>query len=297
MTVPRKIGIVDDAVTMRTAFGFTFAGEDLGLEAHSFATPDEAIKSGESLELLFVDTKIGAEDGYAACAKLRGQPTFSGTPIVLLFGPWETFDEARARACGAVGGIQKPWESEDMILKTQAFLSATPPPVMAGAAAAAPAPARPAPPPAAAGPVARPVAPGAPVPPASAQRVPTQIQIPGRPGPFPGAAPVRPAPGAPTATHAPIGPRPAAGLAPARPAPAPVASPMPLREFAQAVSPAAAKAVEQKVAAEVPGLTPEQMQAVVKLISREVIEQVAWEVVPDLAETIIREQLQALLKE
>ena len=38
-------------------------------------------------------------------------------------------------------------------------------------------------------------------------------------------------------------------------------------------------------------------QAVVRLVSREVIEQVAWEVVPDLAEAIIREQLQALLKE
>ncbi|MBI5500044.1 MAG: response regulator [Deltaproteobacteria bacterium] len=306
MTVPRKIGIVDDAVTMRTAFGLTFAGEDLGLEPRSFATADAAIKSGESLDLLYVDTKLGAEDGYAACAKLRGQPAFSGTPIVLLFGPWETFDEARARSCGAVGGIQKPWDAEDMIQKAQAFLSAAPPPVMAGAAAAAPAPA-PAPaapaarPAAVPAPIARPVPPGAPVPPASAQRVPTQIQLPGRPGPFPGAVPARSVPGAPTATHAPVGPRPAAGLAaapvPARPAQAPAASPMPLREFAQAAAPAATKAVEQKVAAEVPGLTSEQMAAVVKLISREVIEQVAWEVVPDLAEAIIREQIQALLKE
>ena len=109
----------------------------------------------------------------------------------------------------------------------------------------------------------------------TAQRVQTQIQVPGRPGGAfpggPGALPARPAPGTPTATHPPVAGRPAPGMA--RPAAAAGPAPaMPLREFAQAAAPAAAKAVERKVAAEVPDLTPEQMQAVVKLISREVIE-------------------------
>jgi CheY-like chemotaxis protein len=117
MAVPRKIGIVDDSVTIRTAFQLTFAGEDLGVEAHGFASADDALKSADKLDLLYVDTKLGAEDGYHACARLRGTPTFASTPIVLLFGPWETYDEARGRASGAVGGIQKPWDSEDMIVK------------------------------------------------------------------------------------------------------------------------------------------------------------------------------------
>ena len=41
------------------------------------------------------------------------------------------------------------------------------------------------------------------------------------------------------------------------------------------------------------GLTREQAEGVLKL-SREVIERVAWEVVPDLAETIIREEIRRL---
>ena len=44
------------------------------------------------------------------------------------------------------------------------------------------------------------------------------------------------------------------------------------------------------------GLTPEQADALRKL-STEVIEQVVWEVVPELAETIIREELARLLEE
>jgi hypothetical protein len=43
-------------------------------------------------------------------------------------------------------------------------------------------------------------------------------------------------------------------------------------------------------------LTREQVQAVLAL-SREVIERVVWEVVPVLAETLIREEIQRLTRE
>ena len=54
--------------------------------------------------------------------------------------------------------------------------------------------------------------------------------------------------------------------------------------------PAAAAAAAQEA-----GLTPggPEMQALVKL-STEVIERIAWEIVPDLAEAIIRENLERL---
>ncbi|HTQ03904.1 MAG TPA: response regulator, partial [Polyangiaceae bacterium] len=44
------------------------------------------------------------------------------------------------------------------------------------------------------------------------------------------------------------------------------------------------------------GLTPQQVEGVLSL-SREVLERVVWEVVPTLAETLIREEIQRLTKE
>jgi hypothetical protein len=44
------------------------------------------------------------------------------------------------------------------------------------------------------------------------------------------------------------------------------------------------------------GLTPAQVEGVLAL-SREVIEQVVWEVVPQLAETMIKEEIARLTKE
>jgi hypothetical protein len=42
------------------------------------------------------------------------------------------------------------------------------------------------------------------------------------------------------------------------------------------------------------GLTPDQVEGVLKL-SAEVVERVVWEVVPELAETLIREDLHRLV--
>ena len=49
------------------------------------------------------------------------------------------------------------------------------------------------------------------------------------------------------------------------------------------------------VAAKVGGLTPEQAEAI-RTLTAEVIEQVVWEIVPDLAETIIQERIDKLLE-
>ncbi len=43
------------------------------------------------------------------------------------------------------------------------------------------------------------------------------------------------------------------------------------------------------------GLTPQQVEGVLAL-SRDVVERVVWEVVPELAETLIKEEIARLLK-
>jgi len=73
-------------------------------------------------------------------------------------------------------------------------------------------------------------------------------------------------------------------VAPATPPPKPTAAVEEIIETAAA-----------DVAAKVGGLTPEQAEAI-RTLTAEVIEQVVWEVVPDLAETIIQERIDKLLE-
>lgn len=112
---------------------------------------------------------------------------------------------------------------------------------------------------------------------------------------YAGAAPKAKAPAAaaavPAAPAKPSVPRPPApaAAAPKPPAPKPPAAPP-----ATPIT-AAANAASADLAARLSGLnlSEEQINGVIG-ISREVIEQVVWEVVPDLAETIIREEIRRL---
>lgn len=63
-----------------------------------------------------------------------------------------------------------------------------------------------------------------------------------------------------------------------------------MSQIADVVVQTAAPAVAEVVAPAAPGLSKEELTA----IAREVIEQIAWDVVPDLAETIIRAELKRL---
>jgi hypothetical protein len=109
---------------------------------------------------------------------------------------------------------------------------------------------------------------------------------PGMPGlrsPSTGPVPLQPVPAkeVPTGELRPAAPAPAAPHAPA----APFGSP--------AISARVEQKLDQKLAA-ISAKGPEY-EAIAKL-SREIIEQVVWEVVPELAEVIIREHVEGLAK-
>jgi len=123
------------------------------------------------------------------------------------------------------------------------------------------------------------------------------------PAPVSTAAAARPA--------APVVPKPAAAAAPApavaAPKPAPTPAPRPAVSATPAPSPRPAAAAPAPVAAAgvaLPpnlegklvalGLTKDQVEGVLAL-SREVVEQVVWEVVPELAETLIKEEIKRLM--
>jgi len=67
-------------------------------------------------------------------------------------------------------------------------------------------------------------------------------------------------------------------------------------ESAVAATRAEARDLAAQAIAAVPGLTPDQASAILQL-TEDVVEKVVWEVVPDLAETMIREKLDRLLRE
>jgi len=125
-------------------------------------------------------------------------------------------------------------------------------------------------------------------------------------GARPAAAPVRPAAAAAPARPAPIPRTPPPAMPPppavrgpgpvGRGAPPPSAPPPPLPVQERMGHAMASNGAALKAQLEGMELTRDQVQAVLAL-SRDVIERVVWEVVPVLAETLIKEEIQRLTRE
>jgi CheY-like chemotaxis protein len=285
--VPTKILVADDSATMRRVLEMTFAGEDARVV--SVDSGEAAVNKAAELvpDVVFADASMPGVDGYEVARRIKANPNLGKVAVIVMASQHGPYDDGKGRAAGVDDHISKPFDTQSVIDRVSQVLS-RPRQAAAGAAAAGGA-ARPAAAAAAAPPAAPPPARG----PMQATRMglgaPVAVQA--APAPAPKQAP----------QPAPQQVRPAA-TAPMMPmAAAPAAKPAPAPERVSAVphSPAAAvSAASGELASRLNGLglTKEQLEGVL-LLSREVIEQVVWEVVPDLAEQLIREEIKRLTAE
>ena len=295
--MPKTILAVDDSATMRKVLEITFGGEDFRVVTAE-GISSALSRLGEDPLAAVIDTSLGSDDGYALAKEIRSRD--GKIALVLMASRGTPYDAGRGKDAGVDDFIDKPFDTQALIDKVKKALAARDAQKAAGVPAAAPA-VSPRPP------GVSPVAPPAPsisAKPAwsSAQRTHT-LSFEGGPGGGPALQPPsivgRPAaPASPSkATGTPIAPavRPASAV-PVAPAPAP--APAPVSRAAAPTVDAAASAATSKLAPKLGelGLTPQQADAVLAL-SREVIERVVWEVVPLLAETLIREEITRLTKD
>jgi len=286
--VPKSVFVIDDSATMRKVFEMTFAGEDIAVVTHDSA--DGAVARAREVRpnAIIVDVNLPGTSSYDLVKSLRGEPNLSSVPVYLLYSDHSPLDEAAARAAGAQGAVLKPFDSQAMIDRVRQSISGA---TAAAAAAPAAAPARPATPPLPPGapklPTAAPVAVARPAP-----APPVAAAAPSIRPATPPATPVRPARVTPDDLLPEPNEAPRVSVRPAHPMPEPVAAPTPVIPV-QASD--LAKSVADQVSAKTAslGLTPQQAEAITAL-TRDVVERVVWEVVPVLAETMIREELKRL---
>jgi CheY-like chemotaxis protein len=267
--VPTSLLAVDDSATMRRCLEIAFGGDDFEVTtADGKASCMQALAA--SPQVVVVDTSLGADDGYALAKEIRAKlPT---SAIILLSSRHNPFDAAKGQDAGADDHCDKPFETQALIDKAKKVLAArgAGSPISSNAAAPKPAPAAAAQPTAAAQPAQAPTPPAAPPKPAGAAPKPAHTLMFGANN----AAPL------------------AAGLQ--KPAEAKTD-----RDETKAGIPTPAGTV-QAVASLQPklegmGLSAAQVTAILAL-TKDVVEKVVWEVVPPLAEQLIKEEIARITK-
>ena len=312
---------VDDSVTMRKVLELTFAGESFRVVTADSADAALAKLRSERPALVLADVTLEGTNGYTLCQKIKAESP--STPVIILSSRQQPYDVAKGSAARADDYIDKPFDTQQLIDKVKKALGQ---PVAAAVSPFASSRSASSWKAVSAGPPPRPAAPVAPPPgfrhtppPGSVSAVPAPrrgISYPSESRPpttsrtstsaFSAvSSPAVPAriPSAVPSSSGPVGasPRPPAvsPSAPAKPVSAPASAPA-----KPAATPVAAPAASASVALPADlsskladlGLTEAQVAGVLAL-SREVVEKVVWEVVPVLAETMIKEEIARLTSE
>lgn len=281
--MPIKILAIDDSKTMRLAIKITFAAEDA--EVTSVSKGSEAVARAKQMvaDVVLVDAKLaeGEPSGYEVCRALKEDGATANIPVILMVSNQVGVDDAMLREVGGDGFIAKPFDTQELIDKVGEVMgkpvARAVPSTMTRPSIATPA--------------SRPVE--ATVAAASSS---TSGHGFGAPKPAATATATAPKPiftppptsssasrSSPSWSSASVSGR--SGDA-GRDGEIPVVVPIP---FASAAAPTAGMLRRLQEATPGDPLDPAVVQALLSL-SRDVIERVVWEVVPDLAEEIIRKQ-------
>lgn len=311
---------VDDSATMQMVADITFRGTEF--QYVGARSVDEALQKAKAQKpaVVLADSAMPGKTGYDLCLALKQDSATADVPVVILVGNGAPYDAAKGTQVGADANLPKPWDTQTMLEKVTEIVSkgAIAKPGQAPAAAA-PAAKSPATTPASVAGAAAANAGNMPPRSATIMGMPT-IKMPAGVAPVVGAAAAQPAKTTAMAVP-PMAPQAASttpGAAPGlRPPAAPAASATASSSLPAVFSPGIggmnrspmisgsptkrSALVERTLAkmaarlAEAAGLEPgsPELLALLKL-SAEVVERVVWEVVPDLAEQIIRENLNEL---
>jgi two-component system, chemotaxis family, chemotaxis protein CheY len=106
---------VDDSASMRQMVSFTL--KNAGYDVTEAVDGQDALEkaSSRNFDLVLTDQNMPRLDGIGLTKKLRDQPKFKATPILIL--TTESSDEMKqaGRAAGATGWLVKPFDPAKLI--------------------------------------------------------------------------------------------------------------------------------------------------------------------------------------
>jgi DNA-binding response OmpR family regulator len=123
----RTILLADDSPTIQRLITDTFV--DSAFDVVSVSNGDAAIRKLEEIRpaVVLADIYMPGKNGFEVCAHVRNHASLWATPVILLVGAFDAFDEEVAARVGAAGSITKPFEPRALIDLVVAALNREPP--------------------------------------------------------------------------------------------------------------------------------------------------------------------------
>ncbi len=111
----QTILLADDSPTIQRLVAQTFEGANYTVVAVS--NGEAALSKFDEVRpsIVLADIYMPGKNGYEVCSFVKQHPVLAATPVVLLVGAFEAFDEEEAERVEANGRIKKPFEPQELL--------------------------------------------------------------------------------------------------------------------------------------------------------------------------------------
>ncbi len=116
----RTILLADDSVTIQKVVELTFLDEDFRVVAFGNGTDAMTRLAETQPDIVLADVHMPGADGYEVCSAVK--QAAPSTPVLLLVGTFELFDADRAAEVGAAGHMKKPFDSQELLRRVKELL-------------------------------------------------------------------------------------------------------------------------------------------------------------------------------
>jgi DNA-binding response OmpR family regulator len=114
--------IADDEPYIRALVRATLEDERLRILEAEDGVAAVALADAEPPDLVLLDVHMPGLDGFEVCRRLRSDPRFAGTKIVMVTAAAQAADEARGLAAGANQYLTKPFSPVRLLALVQALV-------------------------------------------------------------------------------------------------------------------------------------------------------------------------------
>ncbi len=110
-----KLFVADDSITIQKIVGLAFGSEEATIQ--SVSNGDSALDDVRAFkpDIVLADVFMPGCNGYEICAYIKEDPELKNTPVILLVGTFEPFDESEASRVKCDGYLTKPFDTTELI--------------------------------------------------------------------------------------------------------------------------------------------------------------------------------------
>ncbi|MBI1865360.1 MAG: response regulator, partial [Nitrospirae bacterium] len=119
-----KLLLADDSITIQKVVELIFSNENFEIITVNNGADALVKAKAERPDIVLADIYMPKLDGYELCQEMKKDPDLAATPIILLVGAFESFDESRSAVVGATGHSTKPFESQELVGKVRETIEA-----------------------------------------------------------------------------------------------------------------------------------------------------------------------------